>query len=229
VTLGPSNIIQVNSGNNSATETQTVTVSLSSATSGNTALVGLSMDVAVTVAPSGFVLDIDALAASGAAHNSIYRKQVSAGETSWNFTTNFGGQVAWWVLEISGLDPAPLIASGHDDNLAGTSAELFPSSPVTQTDTLVLAAVQGGVTNIPAVTFSGWTNGFTELADVGTTSGGSNQYSVAVAYLFPGLAGGFGTVVTASASAAMSFASASYLGANIQLPLVGHVRRVGGQ
>jgi hypothetical protein len=228
VTLGPGNIIQVNSGNNSATETQTVTVSLSLPTHGNTVLVGLSMDVSVTAAPSGFVLDIDAVQGS-VVHNSIYRKQLSAGETSWAFTTNFGGQVAWWAFEMSGLDPAPLIASGHDDNLAGTTAQLFPSSPVTQTDTMVLASVQAFVSSGSAPSFSGWTNGFVELADQGTTSPGSTQLSIALAYLFPGLAGGFGTVVTASISNAMSFASASYLGANIQLPLVGHVRRVGGQ
>ena len=225
--LGPWNIIQVNSGNNSAAETGTLPVSLPSATSGNAVIVGISTGATVTAAPSGFVLDVTSVI--GIDNNYIYRKQISTGETSWSFTQNFGLPDAWWAFEMSGLDPAPLIASGHDDNLAGTSAQLFPSSPVTQTDTMVLASIQGAVSSGSAPSFSGWTNGFVELADQATTSAGSNQFSIGLAYLFPGLAGGFGTVVTASVSAAMSFASVSYLGANIQLPLVGHTRRVGGQ
>lgn len=228
MTLGPGNIIQVNSGNNSSTETTTLTLSLSSATTGNTVVVGISNTLLITVVPSGFVLDVQAVIIGNEAQ-SIYRKQKSAGETSWDFTTQFGGPAAWWAFEMSGLDPSPLIASGHDDGLAGTSATLFPSSPVVQTDTLVLASIQGAVTGFPAVTFTGWTAGFVEVADQGTTSPGSTQVSIALAYLFPGLAGGFGTDVTASGSCAMSFASVSYLGADIQLPLVGYTRRVGGQ
>jgi hypothetical protein len=228
--LGPSNIIQVNSGNNSATETPTQTLTLPSATSGNTVVVGLAMNMAITAAPSGFVVEIQA-AIGGAINNYIYRKQVSAGETSWDFTTNSGSQCAWWALEISELAPAPLLTIGTDSDLLGTVAVLPPSEEVVQSDILVLASVQGASSAGPgtAITFSGWTAGYTALAAAGTTSAGSNQQSIASAYLFPGLPGGFGTTVTASTTASMSFTSVTYLGANIQLPLVGYTRRVGGQ
>ena len=201
MTLGSSNIVQSHSGNNSPVGTTTLTVSVSSATAGHTVLVGISAGTTVTGPPTGFVQDaVSAAVGGGSDTHIIYRKQLSTGETSWAFGLAASGAAAWWVLEVSGLDPTtPFVTGTANGGQFGTSISTGTTSSVAQTDILVLASFNG-LKSTTANTWSGYTSSFTEIKDQGTTDSGSNQWSIAVADLFPGAGGTFTTTATASAS-----------------------------
>jgi hypothetical protein len=209
VTLGAGNILQSNSGNNSANEA-ICTVTLASATTGHTVLIGVSFGAAVGgVNPTGFTQDAHTAAAAGVDYY-VYRKQVSTGETSWSVSMSASTPAAWWVLEVSGLDPSPFVTGIADGGQAGTTADTGTTSTVTQTDILCLAALQSYNSGNATITWSGYTNSFTEIKDQSTASAGSTETSVAVAYKFPGVGGTFITTATLSASAIASGAMLVY-------------------
>lgn len=199
MTLGASNIVQSNSGNNSPTSTPTLTVSVSSPTAGHAVLVGISCGQVVTAPPAGFTQDAVTSAVGGPDTHVVYRKQLSTGETSWAFGLTSSAAAAWWVLEVSGLDPAPLVTGVSNGGQAGTSISTGTTSSVSQTDILVLASFNG-LKATTANTWSGYTNSLVEVKDQGTTDSGSNQWSIAVADRFPGAGGTFTSTATASAS-----------------------------
>lgn len=199
MTLGVGNILQSNSGNNSADET-TLTPSLSSATTGHAVIVGFaSNNVNAASPPTGFTLDGSGESNVGAAGYYVYRKQLSTGETSWSFPLSSSNGYAWWALEVSGLDSSPFVTGIASSDQAGTSIVTGTTTSTTQTDIMCLACFASNHATT-GDSWSGYTNSFTEIKDQTTTSGSTNQASVAVAYKFPGTGGTFTSTATPSHS-----------------------------
>jgi hypothetical protein len=199
VPLGVDNVVQENWGGTTGADSTTAAVSLpSGTTAGNTLLAAVTCDSipATFTLPSGWIKDLD----TGSSNHPpvlFCRKPpdlVGAGETSWTFTNSSALKWAWYVKEVTGLDPAdPLDTSVATFSSAGTGG-----SPVTRStgttpansglDTMQLAVFQAGSsvnTQAPG-TWAGYTNGFVEVAEVASTgtSAAAGQQALAIARKF---------------------------------------------
>lgn len=174
----------------------TFAVTLPSGTTvGNTVIIGATIVGAgsTITTPTGFVKDTNTTK-----HYIFRRSNVPAGETSWTLTANLASRWACWAMEIANLD--------LDDPLDGSATSASGVSPQTSgtvstnsaLDTIVLASHAGNNTASAAPTWSSQTNGFTELAEAGTSAGATSNTDVAVSYLFPGTIGPFECSATES-------------------------------
>lgn len=197
MSLSDANIIQENSGTTSATTSHAITLG-SATTAGNTLIVILECASAVT-APAAFTADIGLNAGAigvARAANTV------GGETSWTFTTAVSANVSWYVVEMSNLDDDlyDVTTSNSTGSLAaggtlstGTTAQNASLSVVS------FAAWTGGAGH----SWSGYTNGFEEVADVAGTSS-----SVAVARKFQeGTTSTFSSTATKDTGATTSAAA----------------------
>jgi hypothetical protein len=175
VPLTVDSVVQENTGTVTTPGTSCV-VSLPAGTAaGNTVLVFLSSGQDST-APSGFVLD-----KTVGIYLRAYRKsEVTAGETSWTFTTLSNSLFSWYAVELSGVDAVePLDVSAS--NSSGLSNGGTLSTGTTPLDA-ALNVVVFGVFRAAQVggsveSWSGYTNSFEEVADVGGS--GAGQLGVA--------------------------------------------------
>jgi hypothetical protein len=203
VPLTDSNVIQSAQGTTGASaDFNPVTVTLSTPTSGGTVLIGITCDETIPTDPSGFVRDANVV--SGAHSHAIFRKQASVGETSWNVTMSAVGMAAWWVWEVTGLDPSPVDVTSSGAFSTATTKSTGTTSTTTVTDLLLVASWASWNSSNLTVTWSGQTNSFTEINDVATANTGSTEVSIASARRFPGATSSFETTATASASSLIS-------------------------
>jgi hypothetical protein len=210
VPLSSSNIVQTNTGSTGANAAATLDVTVSSATTGHTVLVGIVCDEPVTP-PAGGGFLLDQIESAGGGRHHLLRKQTSTGETTWTFVFDTSAIAAWWVDEVSGLDPAPLaaLASNHDE----TPPSTISTSTTTSTsadDLYCVASFASWNSSNLTVTWSGYTNSFTEAHDTATTFSGSTEVSIAIARRFPGTPGSFETTATLSSAADASAILAVY-------------------
>ena len=179
-----------------------------STTAGNTLIVFLTALVGVTP-PAGFIQDKFL-----AVNLYVFRKsEVAAAETSWTFTTSTNSSFAWYVVELSGVDPVePLDASA-------TSGATFASTSNGGTRSTGTAPLNAGLNTVVFGVFSAiqtagsteswsnYTNGFEEVADV--SPNGDSAYQLAVARNFVnGTTGTFSTTATLATSSASASTAA---------------------
>lgn len=123
------------------------------------------------------------------------KRNVSAGETSWTLTmAGTAGQVVWAAYELVGIGldllnawyvNVPLFATPYD---GATPASISTTGTGTSScfDVLAFAVHAARSATTTPVTWSGHTNGFTELSEV-SRDDGTNALSMVVSYL-PSLA-----------------------------------------
>jgi hypothetical protein len=174
VPLTADDFIQENSGTTTASTSIAVTLP-SGTTLDSTLIVTIYSAQAITAAPAGFVQDYFA---SGVAPGVmyVYRKSLTpASETSWTWTQSPSGDAAWYVAEMTNVDPADPLESTNGQNVASLSNGGTASTLTTaQTAGLstVAFAVFGAVRANSGVTvsFGSYTNGFQEVADIASSS-----------------------------------------------------------
>jgi len=153
----------------------------SGTTAGNSVVVMIFCAAGLT-APSGFTAD----AGAGAGAIMWYRKgseSLTAGETSWTFTTGANNDSIWYVFEASNIDsPEPLDVTANSSSGSLASGGTLSSGTTAQNIGLSVIALAGFSTARAAgatITWDGYTNGFEEVADLSSTA-----RSMAVARLF---------------------------------------------
>lgn len=190
-------IVQQNSG--STGSGTSVTATLASGTTAENILLIIVGSSSTITDPSGF--SVDASQDGSSAKVRLYRKTSAAGETSWPITLSAAYGAAWWAAEVSGLSATPL------DVTAGASgASASPSTGTTATTAQAeeWAVAAFAVFGVNAVTFSAWTNSFTEQADLASNGTFKNSLGVGIRSLT--------SIDTYSAGATMS-ASSGWCGA----------------
>lgn len=196
MSLSDANVIQENS--NTTTGTSHVVTLGSGTTAGNTVLI-YAFPSGFSAVPSGFVTD----AGGGGGLVGVYRKSdVAAAETSWTFSTASSIDISWYVKEVSNLDTEPLDVTSVGSNGSLVNGSTLSTGTTAQNAGLsVMVDVifgSGGTGGTRA--WSGYTNGFTEVADV---SGTNNGIAVATKYQ-DGTTTTFESTATLASSAGMS-------------------------
>lgn len=169
-------------------------------TAGNTVILVISQSNNI-VTPVGFVADKTSTFVAPV--SGIYRKSNVGAESSWAIAPSSSALVSWTVLEIEGLDPDnPVDTITAGAMSTGTGATLSSgTTPVSATyDGLMLAfhACLDTTTATPG-TWSGHTNGFTEVEYVGgTDTGRSLGLSTSLNYSLS--LGAFSTTATKTAT-----------------------------
>lgn len=208
MSLGPGNILQFNSGTaTGATNASGVTVTLPSGVAATSTILvgaqhyGVNSGVGL-LAPATFVQD----ATAGVARSACYLFRLSfptAAASSWVLNVGPGqtSTVAWWIAEVDGLDPeAPV------DVLATSAADTDPQPSGTTTnnaavDCIGFAVFGSATTTEVAPTWSGYTNGFTELVEAATgASAGTANVSVTGAWGLPAVQGAVSSTALQSGS-----------------------------
>lgn len=198
VPLGVDNVIQENTGTTASGTSHVVTLPSGTAT-GNTVMVFFSCSLQPTLAAFAVVKNQFELWAE------VY-SDVGAGETSWTFTSLSAQTTAWYAVELSNVDPVePLDASSSGNASVGNGGTLSTGTTGLNAGlSTVQFAVFGGGAHTSS-SWAGYTNGFTEVADVSATSVGNG---LAVARNFrDGSTGTFESTATLTTS---SGASATY-------------------
>jgi hypothetical protein len=186
--LSSSSIIQTNTGAVSGANGDTLTVTLPAGTTAGTSLILFWQAQGPPLGlPAGWVQDLGPLTSGTANLTAMRRSPLTEGESSWAFPGLVGGNIAWWLAEVAGLDPdLPVDVSASNANAValsnGSTMATGTTGPGAAFDTLVLAAWGTYVTvgtGAPG-SWSGYTNGFTEEADFTFTSA-STPVGLAVA------------------------------------------------
>lgn len=135
----------------------------------------------------------------------ILAKPNVGAESSWTLSNLNSAQTVWAAFEVTGvgLDPlstyhvAPSLANHSETGVSTISTDVTPSTSCYDQLSIAVHAARSADTSV--VTFSGQTNGFTELTEVSHVNA-SNAVSMAVSYK-PSLAlGTFESTATLSAS-----------------------------
>lgn len=176
-------IVQHKSG---STDTTDVPATLDDpTTAGNTLLIftysyGTQMNI-----PPGFAED---LRAGTAGHTGVYREtDTPGGETSWALSQSTAvSGYAWAAAEMQDIDIA-VLADASTSGLTNTATVSTGTTGAVTAPTGIAFAVHGGAAgNAGGVpTWSGQTNGYTELEDAGRLFGSAPQdgLALAVSYL----------------------------------------------
>lgn len=194
--LLPFAFVQSAAGNTGATAPATFTATLPAAsTTGNLLLVAACSDATVAT-PSGWTRDELRVNTNGLY---LFRK-TSAGETAVELTPSVSAASCWAILEYTRQAASPLDV--HTSNEAGGVSQLASGTTGTSsgvTGGLAIAVWGGTRTSGTGVTFSGYTNSFSEVHDTTTTrAGAGNDISLAVATRTPTADGTFASTATAS-------------------------------
>jgi hypothetical protein len=217
----PTDTVHENSGTiTRAGGTTSVTVSLAgtdSTTAGNVAVVFITSQVNLA-APAGWSAD-------KSINNTLWAytsPELTAGETSWNFTYTSAGSIAfsWYVAELSGIDPAvPLevtASAGANIGDGGTaSTGTTPQSAALDVVVFAVFEVQQAA-GTETQSWDSYTNGFEELVDIAPGFAGAWQLAVARKSV-SGQTGQFSSTATLATTASSSLVNAmvvSYLAAN---------------
>jgi hypothetical protein len=185
VPLTVDSILQENSGGTVAAGS--VTVSLPSGTTAGSTLLAFvamsSQSILMGTLPSGWVKDYEH-GTSDTVTATVYRKPasaVAAGETSWTFPASSGTyNWSWYVCEVAGLDADdPLDASASNYVSTTVTAAVARSTGTTGansgTDTVVFGCwyERGASATTAPGTWSGYTNGFIEVVQQTSGTGGA--------------------------------------------------------
>jgi len=219
VPLSADNFVQENWGAVSAASADVSPSLPSGTTAGNTLLVIINTDeLSSGITPPTTAWTKDTPPTFD--HNSFtgfyfaHRSNVPAGETSWTFTPSSGTrQWAWYVAEISGLDPAqPVDAAVGTDNTTSISSGSSPTRSTGNTpanpglSTMAVAAFAStsaatGVAPGTWDTYVSSTNVFVEAAETATTSTGSvvNRGLAVARAFYDGVVGPFECTATYTA------------------------------
>lgn len=185
--LSDDDFIHTNSGFVAASTS--IVVALAGAdttTAGNSVVVFWAQGAAATTAvPAGFV----AMGTTGSSAfiNCYVKSNVSDGESSWTFTVASATDHAWIVLEVSNLETVDPIDAGT--NSAQTSLSNGGTLSTGTGDSVGLSTVQFAVFNAAVLSgtasksWGSFTNGFTEVEQIESTSG-SNRHTLAATRTF---------------------------------------------
>jgi hypothetical protein len=190
--------VQTNQGSLTAVTSWSVSLG-SGTTAGNTVVIFLNTSTSIS-GPSGFtLLGPSALAAPNLY---CYAKTAVAAETSWSFSTA-STNVAWFAVELEGVDNLSMVdvfapASFQNTATGATSIASGTTGTSSTYDGQAWAIFGASTTGTTPATFSGYTNGFTEWAEQGTSA--ATSISLAVATLDIASLGTWSTTATASAS-----------------------------
>lgn len=191
--LGVDNVIQENTGTTASGTSHVVSLP-SGTTAGNTVMVFFSANLAPALAAFAVVKTSGTLTAE------VY-SEVGAGETSWTFTTGGAVATAWYAVELSNIDavePLDASAAGGPSSLGNGGTLSTGTTGLNAGLSTVEFAVFGGG-HFAATSWAGYTNGFTEAADV---SGTASTYDLAVARSFTnGTTGTFESTATLTTGA----------------------------
>lgn len=207
MTLSTDSIVHQNSGGVATSNTSTpITVSLvgEDTTAADSVLLVFFFGEGLTITtPSGWAED-----EHGSGLITLYRGPIeglAAGESSWNFTPSAtaGKAVVWVVLELTNVDPDAIVnaATGLPGlDTSGPNATATTALPNTTYDGLAFAVFcsrDSGSTTIR--TWSGYTNEFAEIIDVGQ-AGTGNSVDIAIAALSTSEIKAYSTDATCSAT-----------------------------
>lgn len=202
----PVALVRSNSGNTGTGAPATLDATLGGTPiAGDTLLLVVCSDATVNT-PAGWTLDVSAVATNGLY---IYRKTSAGTESTVTITPSVAAATNWWYGEYEGLDATPLLASSSSTGSATTTSPTGATA-FTSGATGGLAIAAFGSSRFSAVTASGYTNGFTELADLGTTKASGTNVSLAVATALANTDGSFSSTATLSASSAVGGVIAIY-------------------
>jgi hypothetical protein len=169
--LSTANLIQENSFEDPVTATSRPVTLGSGTTAGNTIIVFIgTTDPSTTVLPpagGGWILDADH---SFGGLQVYHLSDVGAGVTSWTFTTATAKTIAWYVAEVSGLDPDPVDAGSQGTFSVSSGGTVTVANSVSTggMSTIAFAAIiTAETTSGHTYTYAGWTNSFSERADTG--------------------------------------------------------------
>lgn len=192
--LTADNVIHENNGAVTVAGTSHV-VSLAGSDStgaGNTVLVFMRMSTGSVTPPAGFVQD----RAANVYLTAFRKSDVAAGETSWTFTTVGSTTSEWYVVELSNVDlvePLDASASSGPTGVANGGTLSSGTTPLNAgLDTVVFAAFSATKVGGSTESWSGYTNGFDETADLDSAG---TQLAVARKFV-SGTTGTFETTAT---------------------------------
>jgi len=114
-------------------------------------------------------------------HGAYIWWRISTGETAFQYTIGSATVSAWILTEWSGCDAVPYDIS--EGQFAASSSTTYTTASITPTTgNRVLIALMGGSTSSDqGGTVGTWLNSFTEIADIGTTAGATDDV-IGVAY-----------------------------------------------
>jgi hypothetical protein len=170
VSLSVDNVIHENSGTTVTGTSHVVSlVGGDSTTAGNTLVIAIYTLSGQVTPPAGVLL----AKAQNVITQVFYKSDLAAGETSWTFTTVGSVATAWYVTELSNVDVLPV------DATAGATSGALGNGGTASTGTTALNAGLSTVAfavfgvNLTGCSWSGYTNGFEEVADVNSASTGT--------------------------------------------------------
>jgi hypothetical protein len=211
VPLTADDFIQENSGTTTASTSILVTLP-SGTTLDTTLIVVFYASQAVTAAPSGFTKDKQPASGAGGVLYVYRRSSGAAAETSWTWTLTAAGDAAWYVAELTNIDPADPLESAAETGDASVSNGGTLSTQTTAQgaglSTVAFAAfgamrANSGVT----VGFGSYTNEFEEIADLASPSTPGTHLAVARKFV-AGTTAQFESTATYSTTGAAASADA---------------------
>jgi hypothetical protein len=193
VPLSADNFVQESTGWATVAASAAFDVTLPAGTAaGNTVLVIITSNVSnQIIPPGGFIVDFSSvLGSSGSTANR--KPGVSAAESSWTFTNTSGlsRNVTWYVVELSGLELVlPLDAtatSGASAAISDGGTRSTTTTPENSGLSTLQLAVFGwrNATTAGAGSWSGYTNGFSEVVDHVDAAGSGEHYGHGIARRF---------------------------------------------
>ncbi|GAY12019.1 right-handed parallel beta-helix repeat-containing protein [Pseudonocardia sp. N23] len=175
----PGTIVQFNSGGDATGGSGTATLPAATK-AGNVLFIAMTAISGPTV--SGLTQDVT-VTGSGVSHlTRLFRKDAVAGETSW--PVSYGGNGGLWVVvEVSGLltGTGPDKTASNAGSASGTSTPSGTTAATTQADEFAMAVFSALTIGGSTPSFSGYTNSFGEIADVGSPAGATYRNGLAVA------------------------------------------------
>jgi hypothetical protein len=163
---------------------------------------------ATVATPAGFTLDASQVNNNG---HFVFRKVAVAGETSFTFAPAVAASAAWYVAEVTGLAASPLDQTASTGtNVATPTISTGTTAATAQAEEFLLGSAGASLFGAPAPSFSGWTNGFVEVADTGTTKPAGTNVSLGVATRTATAVGTYGTTATLSTPAPATGIIATY-------------------
>jgi hypothetical protein len=185
---------------------------LPTGTTASSTLLLLVASTATGLTASGFTNDSGVNIGSPNAY--IFRKSnVGAGETSWALAASAGTLTRWTVYEIAGLDlvaPVDQVVSTTASVQSGTTVATPTLAPSTTYDGLVVANHATYITtSTTPTTFSGHTNGMTEMDEGSVNDGASKAVDLSVSMKTVQSLGSFDTTATASSTLSITNAAAA--------------------
>jgi hypothetical protein len=166
VALSDANVVQENTGTTAAGTSHAVTLP-SGTTAGNTLVVVIYTQGTGANPPTGVV----AAKAQGVTQV-FYKSDLAAGETSWTFTSAGTTPTLWYATELSNIDVTTPV-----DATAGVTTNAIGNGGTSSTGTTALNAGLSTVAfavfgvNVAGGSWSGYTNGFEEVADLNAAAG----------------------------------------------------------